>query len=64
MNDKIKQFEIHIDNYDYDHAAQMYYDLAYMHRDSFNKILNERNVKDKVIDLMYSIIECEHTDQI
>ena len=32
----------------------MYYDLAWKYQDAFNRILNEKNVKNKVIDIMYS----------
>ena len=53
-----------IEEYKYDEAAQMYYDWAYKHRESFNKILNERNVKDKVISLMYELCGNDHIDQI
>ena len=53
-----------IEEYKYDEAAQMYYNWAYKHRDSFNKILNEKNVKDRVINLVYVLYGNDHVDQI
>ena len=54
-----------IEEYKYLEAANMYYDWAYKHRDSFNKILNERNVKGKVMDIMWKLDEYgEYNDQI
>ena len=43
----------------------MYFDRAYQYRNEFNIILNERNVKDKVIDIMRKLEEYgEYGDQI
>lgn len=54
-----------IEEYKYEEAAKMYFDLAYKYRDSFNIILNERNVKNKVMDIMYRLDEYgEYNDQI
>jgi len=54
-----------IEEYKYEEAAKMYFDLAWKYRDSFNIILNERNVKDKVIDIMRELEEYgEYGDQI
>jgi hypothetical protein len=54
-----------IEEYKYVEAAKMYFNWAYKHRESFNKILNERNVKNKVIDIMYRLDEYgEYNDQI
>ena len=53
-----------IEEYKYDEAAQMYYNWAYKHQDSFNKILNEKNVKDRVINLLYVLYGNDHVDQI
>ncbi len=51
---KIMEFQDLIEEYKYKEAAKIYYDLAYMYQDAFNRILNEKNVKNKVIDIMYS----------
>jgi len=62
---KVEEFQFLVDHYEYELAARMYYDLAYMHRSEFNKILNEKNVKEKVINLMRELDEYgEHNDQI
>ena len=62
---KVEEFQSLVDHYEYELAARMYYDWAYMHRSEFNKILNEKNVKEKIIDLMYRLEEYgEYTDQI
>jgi hypothetical protein len=54
-----------IEEYKYEEAAKMYFDRAYQYRNEFNKILNERNVKNKVIDIMYRLDEYgEYNDQI
>ena len=62
--DKVEKFKDLIDHYEYKKAAKMYYDLAYMYQGEFNKILNENNVKDKVIDIMYELCGNDHIDQI
>jgi len=49
----IEHFKDLVDHYEYKKAAEMYYNLAHWYRDDFNKILNERNCKNKVIDIMY-----------
>ena len=54
-----------IEEYKWEEAARMYYDWAYMYRDSFNIILNERNRKDKVLNLLRELDEYgEYNDQI
>ena len=54
-----------IEEYKWEEAAQMYYNWAYKHRESFNKILNERNRTDKVMDIMWKMDEYgEYNDQI
>ena len=54
-----------IEEYKYEEAAKMYFDRAYRFQNEFNIILNERNVKDKVIDIMYRLDEYgEYNDQI
>ena len=54
-----------IEEYKYEEAAQMYFDRAYRFQNEFNIILNERNVKGKVIDIMYRLDEYgEYNDQI
>ena len=54
-----------IEEYKYEEAAKMYFDRAYQYRNEFNIILNERNVKNKVIDIMYRLDEYgEFDDQI
>jgi|TARA_R110000824_G_scaffold266091_7_gene455103 hypothetical protein len=54
-----------IEEYKWEEAARMYYDWAYKHRDSFNRILNERNRKDKVLNILRELDEYgEHNDQI
>ena len=50
----IMNFRDLIEEYKYKEAAKMYYDLAWKYQDAFNRILNEKNVKNKVIDIMYS----------
>ena len=61
---KVEKFKDLIDHYEYKKAAKMYYDLAYKYQDEFNKILNENNVKNKVIDIMYSeFCNFIHVDQ-
>ena len=62
---KITEFRELIEEYKWEEAARMYYDWAYKYRDSFNRILNERNRKDKVMDIMYRLEEYgEYGDQI
>ncbi len=62
---KVMEFRDLIKEYKYEEAAKMYFDLAWKYRDSFNIILNERNVKDKVIDIMRELEEYgEYGDQI
>jgi hypothetical protein len=54
-----------IEEYKWEEAAKMYFNWAYKHRDSFNIILNERNVKEKVMDIMWKLDEYgEYNDQI
>ena len=54
-----------IEEYKWEEAAKMYFNWAYKHRDSFNIILNERNVKEKVMDIMWKLDEYgEYSDQI
>ena len=54
-----------IEEYKWEEAARMYFNWAYKHRDSFNKILNGRNRKDKVMDIMWKMDEYgEYSDQI
>ena len=51
--ENLEYFKDLVDHYEYKKAAEMYYNLAHWYRDDFNKILNERNCKNKVIDIMY-----------
>jgi hypothetical protein len=44
-----------IEEYNYEEAAKMYFNWAYKHKESFDVVLNERNVKGKVIDMMYRL---------
>ena len=61
---EIMRFRDLIEEYKYKEAAKMYYDLAWKYRDAFNRILNEKNVKNKVIDIMYSeVCDFMHVDQ-
>jgi len=54
-----------IEEYKYEEAAKMYFDRAYQYRNEFNIILNERNVKGKVMDIMWKLEEYgEYGDQI
>tara|TARA_B110000285_G_scaffold119792_1_gene135544 strand:- start:58 stop:255 length:198 start_codon:yes stop_codon:yes gene_type:complete len=54
-----------IEEYKYEEAARMYYDRAYQYRNEFNIILNEKNVKDRVIVLIHRLNEYgEYGDQI
>ncbi len=54
-----------IEEYKYEEAAKMYFDIAYQYRNEFNIILNERNVKGKVMDIMWKLEEYgEYGDQI
>ena len=54
-----------IEEYKYEEAAKMYFDRAYQYRQKFQIILNERNVKDKVMNIMYRLEEYgEYGDQI
>ncbi len=54
-----------IEEYKYEEAAKMYFDRAYRFQNEFNIILNERNVKNKVMDIMYRLDEYgEYNDQI
>ena len=54
-----------IEEYKYEEAAKMYYDRAYQYRNEFNIILNEKNVKDRVIVLIHRLNEYgEYGDQI
>ena len=60
----IENFQYLINNHKYYQAAKMYYNLAYMYRDDFNKILDEKNVKNEVIDIMYSeVCDFMYVDQ-
>ena len=53
-----------IEEYKYEEAAKMYFDRAYQYRNEFNIILNERNVKGKVMDIMGKLEEYgEYSDQ-
>ena len=54
-----------IEEYKYEEAARMYYDRAYQYRNEFNIILNEKNVKDRVIVLIHRLNEYgEYGDQM
>ncbi len=54
-----------IEEYKYEEAAKMYFYRAYQYRQKFQIILNERNVKDKVMNIMYRLEEYgEYGDQI
>ena len=54
-----------IEEYKYEEAAKMYFDRAYRFQNEFNIILNERNVKSKVIDIMRAWEEYgQYNDQI
>ena len=54
-----------IEEYKYLEAANMYYDRAYQYRNEFNIILNEKNVKGKVMDIMWKMDKYgEYGDQI
>ena len=54
-----------IEEYKYEEAAKMYYDRAYQYRNEFNIILNEKNVKDRVIVLIHRLNEYgEYGDQM
>ena len=46
-----------IEEYKWEEAAKMYFNWAYKHRDSFNIILNERNVKSKVLNALRELYE-------
>ena len=51
----LEYFKDLVDHMEYKKAAEMYYNLSYGYRDDFNKILNERNRKDAVVDLVYDL---------
>ena len=54
-----------IGEYKYEEAAKMYFDRAYQYRNEFNIILNERNVKSKVLNVLRELDEYgEYGDQI
>jgi hypothetical protein len=54
-----------IEEYKYEEAAKMYFDRAYQYRNEFNIILNERNVKSKVLNVLRELDEYgEYGDQI
>ena len=53
--ENLEYFKDLVDHYEYKKAAEMYYNLAHWYRDDFNKILNERNRKDAVVDLVYDL---------
>ena len=53
-----------VEEYKYDEAAQMYHSWAYKHQSSFNKILHDKNVRDRVMNLMHVLCGNDHTDQI
>ena len=54
-----------IEEYKYEEAAKMYFDRAYQYRNEFNIILNERNVKSKVLNALWKLEEYgEYNDQI
>jgi len=46
-----------IEEYKWEEAAKMYFNWAHKHRDSFNRILNERNRKDKVLNILRELDE-------
>ena len=46
-----------IEEYKYEEAAKMYFDRAYQYRNEFNIILNERNVKSKVLNALRELYE-------
>ena len=50
----IERFKDLLDHYEYKKAAKMYYNSSFEGTwIDFYKILNERNCKNKVIDIMY-----------
>ena len=49
----LEYFKDLVDHYEYKKAAEMYYNLAYGYKDDFNKILNEKNCKNKVMDIVH-----------
>ncbi len=52
-----------IEEYKYEEAAKMYFDRAYQYRNEFNIILNERNRKDKVLNILRELDEYgEHVE--
>ena len=54
-----------IEEYKYEEAAKMYYDRAYQYRNEFNIILNEKNVKDRVMNILWKLEEYgDYSDQI
>ena len=54
-----------IEEYKYEEAARIYFDRAYQYRNEFNIILNEKNVKGKVMDIMRELDEYgEYNGQI
>ena len=54
-----------IEEYKYEEAARIYFDRAYQYINEFNIILNEKNVKDKVMDIMRELDEYgEYNGQI
>ena len=54
-----------IEEYKYEEAARIYFDRAYQYINEFNIILNEKNVKGKVMDIMRELDEYgEYNGQI